>query len=239
MLKYQAEVKWLAEQFNLFQIQRIPRSRNKQADARSKLASSSFNKLSKTVLIKVLTQPSYQTRLVYPVDSQQTQISTIIDFLDHGNLLADQTQAQKIQRIAPRYTIFNGTQALYKRSYQGPRLKCITSEGVQILQDLYKGICRAHSRPQAPMRKAMILGYFWPTPTREIIPISSPQPFKQWILILLGLFLGHPGIFDSSQWQWTASLSGPRPSHLSTLQGNQYRNSFGKILFTDLGCFEL
>lgn len=60
MLKYLAKVKCLDEEFDPFQIQRIPLFKNKRADVLSKLASTSFFELNKTVLVKVLPEPSYQ-----------------------------------------------------------------------------------------------------------------------------------------------------------------------------------
>lgn len=138
-------------------------------------------------------------------------MNPIQDFLDHGNLPTDLSQARKIRRITPRYSTFN--RALYKRSYQGPWLKCITlDEGIHVLRDLHEGICGAHGGSRTLVRKVILLGYFRPTllrdsqalvcdcpscqfnapehhqPTREMVPISFPWPFEQWGTNLLGPF---------------------------------------------------
>nr|GFB42200.1 reverse transcriptase domain-containing protein [Tanacetum cinerariifolium] len=54
MIKYLEIVKGLVSGFNTFSISQVPRSKNKQADALSKIASTSFAHLSKQVLVEVL-----------------------------------------------------------------------------------------------------------------------------------------------------------------------------------------
>ncbi|XP_071918949.1 uncharacterized protein [Coffea arabica] len=58
MKKYLAKVREAVALFETFEIERVPRSQNKRADALSKLASSSFAHLSKEVLVEVLKQKS-------------------------------------------------------------------------------------------------------------------------------------------------------------------------------------
>ena len=54
LAKYVAKVKEIASTFHKFEIQHIPRSKNKRADALSKLASSAFAHLTQKVLIEIL-----------------------------------------------------------------------------------------------------------------------------------------------------------------------------------------
>ncbi|XP_071924890.1 uncharacterized protein [Coffea arabica] len=69
MQRYLSKVHQLTTHFESFEIQKIPRSQNKRADALSRLASTSFSALNKTVLIKVLVEPGYSEEIVYPVYS--------------------------------------------------------------------------------------------------------------------------------------------------------------------------
>lgn len=73
MLKYLVEVTLLTRQFDSIQMQRVPRFENKRADDFLKLASSSYNKLSKTAFVEVLTESSYKSRPVYPIHYQQNR----------------------------------------------------------------------------------------------------------------------------------------------------------------------
>ncbi|XP_071917241.1 uncharacterized protein [Coffea arabica] len=58
MKKYLAKVHEAIKLFDIFEIERVPRSQNKRADALSKLESSSFAHLSKKVLVEVVKQKS-------------------------------------------------------------------------------------------------------------------------------------------------------------------------------------
>ncbi|XP_027103060.2 uncharacterized protein [Coffea arabica] len=58
MKKYLAKVQEAIAPFDTFEIERVPRSQNKLADALSKLASSSFAHLNKEVLVEVVKQKS-------------------------------------------------------------------------------------------------------------------------------------------------------------------------------------
>ncbi|GKA53489.1 reverse transcriptase domain-containing protein [Tanacetum coccineum] len=58
MIKYPEKVKGLVSGFASFSISQVPRSKNKKADALSKIASTSFAHLSKQVLVKILKENS-------------------------------------------------------------------------------------------------------------------------------------------------------------------------------------
>ncbi|GJR29264.1 reverse transcriptase domain-containing protein [Tanacetum coccineum] len=58
MIKYLEKVKTLASTFRAFSIKQVPRSKNKKADALSKIASTSFAHLSKQVLVEELKEKS-------------------------------------------------------------------------------------------------------------------------------------------------------------------------------------
>ncbi|XP_071919058.1 uncharacterized protein [Coffea arabica] len=126
MQRYLSRARQLIAYFESFEIQRIPRSQNKRADALSRLASTSFSTLNKTVLVEILTEPGYLEGTVCPVYPEDTWMGPLILFLGEGELLEDRTKAKKLQRKAPRYALRDNV--LYKRSYLGPRLQCITAE---------------------------------------------------------------------------------------------------------------
>ncbi|XP_027108821.1 uncharacterized protein [Coffea arabica] len=211
MHRYLSKVHQLIAHFESFEIQRIPRSQNKRADALSRLVSTSFSDLNKTVLVEVLAEPEYLGEVVYPVYPGDTWMGPLIRFLSRGELPDDRTESRKLQRKAARYTIRQNL--LYKRSYLGPWLRCITPEEDQrILQDIHKGLCGAHVGYRMLVKKALLLGYFWPTirvdaqimvlscpacqhhapehhqPTNLMIPITSPWPFEQWGTDIIGQF---------------------------------------------------
>ncbi|GJU65382.1 reverse transcriptase domain-containing protein [Tanacetum coccineum] len=67
MIKYLEKVKALTNTFRAFSIKQVPRSKNKKADALSKMTSTSFAHLSKQVLVEELKEKSVNERKVLAV----------------------------------------------------------------------------------------------------------------------------------------------------------------------------
>ena len=120
MQQYLSEIHQLAAYFKSFEIQRILRSQNRRADALSRLASTSFSTLNKTVLVEVLTEPGYMEDKVYLVTSRDAWMTLLVKFLDQGILPDDKAEIRKLQHKAARYALRDGR--LYKRSYLDPWL---------------------------------------------------------------------------------------------------------------------
>ncbi|XP_027156196.1 uncharacterized protein LOC113756920 [Coffea eugenioides] len=203
MQRYLSKVHQLTAYFESFEIQKIPRSQNKRADALSRLASTSFSDLNKIVLVEVLSEPGYVEEVVCPVHSGDTWMTPFILFLSQRTLPEDRAEARRIQRKAARYALRDGE--LYKRSYLGPWLRCVTPEaGRHVLREIHEGLCGAHVGHRMLAKKTMLLGYFWPSlrqdsqdlvlgcpscqvhapehhqPSNFMVPITSPWPFEQW-----------------------------------------------------------
>ncbi|XP_027158219.1 uncharacterized protein LOC113759836 [Coffea eugenioides] len=218
MHRYLSKVHQLVAHFESFEIQKIPRSQNKRADALSRLASTSFSDLNRSVLVEVLAEPGYIEEVVCPVYLGDTWMGPLIRFLSRRELPDDRAESRKLQRKAARYALRQNL--LYKRSYLGPWLRCITPEkGQRVLQDIHDGLCGAHVGHRMLVKKALLLGYFWPTmrvdaqilvlscpacqhhapehhqPTNLMIPITLPWPFEQWGTDIIGPFSRAPGNF--------------------------------------------
>ncbi|XP_027165899.1 uncharacterized protein LOC113765851 [Coffea eugenioides] len=118
MQRYLSKVHQLTAYFESFEIQRIPRSQNRRADALSRLASTSFSDLNKTILVEVLSEPGYMKEVACP-----------------GILPEGQAEARKIQRKSARYALRDGE--LYKRSYLGPG----RDNGRQFAENPFKTWC--------------------------------------------------------------------------------------------------
>nr|XP_027122086.1 uncharacterized protein LOC113739037 [Coffea arabica] len=188
MKKYLAKVREVVALFGTFEIERVPRSQNKRADAFSKLASSSFAHLSKEVLVEVVKQKSIDQVQVLAIDSSATWMTPLIDFLSSDTLPESKIEARRIQLRAAKYAYAGGT--LYRRSYLSPWLKCVTpEEGDYLLREVHEGLCAARvgSRVHASLRHQL---------AREMIPVHSPWPFAQWGIDLLGPFPRAPGRYE-------------------------------------------
>ncbi|XP_027088643.2 uncharacterized protein [Coffea arabica] len=197
MKKYLTKVREAIALFDTFEIERVPRSQNKRADALSKQASSSFAHLSKEVLVEVVKQKSIDQIQVLAIDSPTTWMTPLVDFLSSGVLSEDKTETRRLQLRVAKYAYAGGI--LYRRSYLSPWLKCVTpEEGDYVLQEVHEGLCPAHVGSRVLAKKCLLLGYYWPSvfrdaaalvqkcrvcqvhaplrhqPTREMVPIHSP-----------------------------------------------------------------
>ncbi|XP_071918952.1 uncharacterized protein [Coffea arabica] len=158
--QYFSKVCQLTAYFKSFEIQRIPQSQNRRADALSRLASTSFSTLNKTVLVKVLAEPGYMEDQVYPVSSGDIWMTPLVKFLNQGVLPDDKVEARKVQRKAAQCAICDDS--LYKRSYLDPWLRCITlEEGEHALQEIHEGFYGTQVGYRMLVKKALFLGYFW------------------------------------------------------------------------------
>nr|GEZ38856.1 reverse transcriptase domain-containing protein [Tanacetum cinerariifolium] len=91
MIKYLEIAKGLVSGFKTFSISQVPQSRNKKADALSKIASTSFSHLSIQVLVEVLETKSITGNEVTAVieDEGPTWMTELVNYLKEGPLQAE------------------------------------------------------------------------------------------------------------------------------------------------------
>ena len=131
-------------------------------------------------------------------------ILKVIIFIQHKH-----NRAHKIQIQSAQFSIVDGQ--LYKRSLGGPYLKCLTLEQAwYVLAELHESICGNHLRGRTLAHRAHTQGYYWPTMktdaadyvrkcdpcqrmshilkslVQDLISISSPWPFAQWGIDIVG-----------------------------------------------------
>ncbi|XP_071933287.1 uncharacterized protein [Coffea arabica] len=204
---------------NQFMLEQIPRSLNKRADALSKLASTSVGTLGREIVVEVVRSRAYDQVSAAVIQVVSSWMDPIVRYLAQGELPPSRIEARKILLKSQRYTLVQGV--LYRKSYLQPWLRCITpEEGSYVLRELHEGICGNHVGSRVLAKKGMLAGYYWPTifrdstelvarckscqlhvpvhhtPTQEIIPLSSPWPFFQWGIDLLGPFPRAPGDYE-------------------------------------------
>ena len=132
-----------------------------------------------------------------------------ITYIKDGNLLADPSEARKVQVSSSIFTILNDE--LYKRRFSQPYLKCLNLEDVEyVLREIHKGVCRNHSEPRSLVRQVVHAGYFCLTMqkdaaqvlqkcykcqrfgnvqhvlAKQLTNITSPWPFSTWGIDILG-----------------------------------------------------
>nr|GEW40613.1 reverse transcriptase domain-containing protein [Tanacetum cinerariifolium] len=149
MVKYLEIVKSLVSGFTTFSISQVPRSKNKKADALSKIASTSFAHLSKQVLVEILKDKSIKEKEVTTVieEDRPTWMTPIVDYLNEGTLPGDKKEARKLRLKARQYELIEGT--LYRRSFLTPWLRCVGPlQAEYVMREIHEGSCSMHARPR-------------------------------------------------------------------------------------------
>nr|GEX08794.1 reverse transcriptase domain-containing protein [Tanacetum cinerariifolium] len=123
MIKYLEKTKSLVNGFANFSISQVSRSKNKKADALSKIASTSFAHLSKQVLVEVLKEKYIQEKEVATVVEEDgpTWMTPIMEYLKDGTLPEDRKEASKLRIKARQYELLKGV--LYRRLFLKPWLR--------------------------------------------------------------------------------------------------------------------
>ncbi|XP_050259242.1 uncharacterized protein LOC126704276 [Quercus robur] len=183
MQGYLAWAKHLQTHFDDFRVTHIPRSGNTHADSLATLATSSAQPLPRVILVEDLSRPTTEKAKgirVHNVGAGPSWMDPLVLFLKHDTLPDDKVEADKIRRKASRFWLSEDSK-LYRRSFSGPYLLCVHPEAIElILEELHEGICGSHTG-----------GRFAPNihqPGGELNPLSSPWPFAQWGLDILGPF---------------------------------------------------
>ncbi|GJU79618.1 reverse transcriptase domain-containing protein [Tanacetum coccineum] len=218
MVKYLEKTNSLVSGFDSFSISHVSRSKNKKADALSKIASTSFAHLSKQVLVEILNEKSINGKEVAAVveEEEPTWMTPIVEYLRDETLPEDSKDASKLRIKARQYELLQGV--LYRRSFLKPWLRCVGPlQADYVIREIHEGSCSLHAGPRSVVAKAMRSGYYWPTmhrdaretirkckdcqihrpvprePQQPLTPITAPWPFYKWGIDIAGPFPEGPG----------------------------------------------
>ena len=139
-------------------------------------------------------------------------MDSIMLFLKKDILPEEKSKADKMRRKAPWFQL-SEDQKLYKRSFSRPYLLCIHPEASELLlEELHEGIWGSHIGDRSLSHRAFTQEYWWPNMQKEVQeyvkkcdqcqrfvpnfhqlgdvlnPLSSPWPFAQWGLDIVGPF---------------------------------------------------
>ncbi|KAG9444317.1 hypothetical protein H6P81_015657 [Aristolochia fimbriata] len=196
----------------------VPRSENGPADALAGIAASlaQFNERQSHIPICerwVIPPPveeeteEEQTKEIeesLPISASQNIAKDwrepISNFLRHGILPVDLRERVQIRRVAPKYVFINDI--LYRRSYEGLRLQCLSKEeGLQVLKETHSGIYGVHQACPKLHLQVKRLGYYWPSMLRDATEMAQtykpcqihadyihqpPKPLEAWGMDIIG-----------------------------------------------------
>jgi hypothetical protein len=96
-------------------------------------------------------------------------------YLDNQPPSDDNTEVECITHKSRMYHLIDGV--LFRQSANGMMRKCISrEEGIELLQDVHKGVCGYHSSWCSIIGKAFMHGFYWPIAkddAMEVVKISK------------------------------------------------------------------
>nr|GEY45835.1 hypothetical protein [Tanacetum cinerariifolium] len=141
-----------------YALSQVPQSKNKQADALSKIASTSFAHLSKQVLVEVLEDKSIKEKAVAAAIEEDgpTWMTQLVHYLKEGVLPGDNMEARKLCLKARQYELREGV--LYRRSFLTPWLRCVGPlQADYVMREIHEGSCSMHAGSRSVVAKAIRL----------------------------------------------------------------------------------
>ncbi|XP_059431476.1 uncharacterized protein LOC132164979 [Corylus avellana] len=196
MKLYLSKVQDLQALFKKISIVKIPRPENERADELARIASTASEEIEAETPIQILPQSSVtETVSVSTAEAIPNWQLEIVEYLKKSVLPSDKKLATRL-----------------KRGFMLPLLKCVSKEeGDYILKEIHEGICGSHSRARILAHKAVRAGFYWPNmsrdsanivkncdkcqrfanithqPPEDLSAISSPWPFSQWGVDIVGV----------------------------------------------------
>ncbi|GKU90690.1 hypothetical protein SLEP1_g4654 [Rubroshorea leprosula] len=189
--RYASVVNRLKSRFVSFQIDKILRADNHRADELSKLASSQNLNPQRSTIVEVLDAPSYidftiECQLLSTDPSSPSWTTPLINYLQSGELLEDPSTEKLIKRRAAHFTLLDNQ--LYKRAASMPLLRCLTPyEAEYAVREVHEG---------SYVKKCLTCQFTADAihmPGEMLSSLSSPWPFAQWWVDLLGPFVKGKG----------------------------------------------
>ncbi|XP_073153919.1 uncharacterized protein [Henckelia pumila] len=207
--EYVGLIKQQGEEFSSWSIEQIPREHNAEADALARVASSLTGIDSREVIQQSGSVMAIEER--EEEASERSWMAPLVEYLQTGILPGEEAHARKLRRQVARFTLIN--EKLYRRSFQGPLLRCLAQGEVRyVLQEIHEGCCGDHGGALSLVRRTLLAGYWWPTlqqdarqvvktcegcqrfgnfshkPEAELQPMWSSCPFDQWGMDIVGPF---------------------------------------------------
>ncbi|XP_020254169.1 uncharacterized protein LOC109831246 [Asparagus officinalis] len=140
--------------FEIFCIEHVLRSKNTHADALASLAANLAQPLGMTQRVTVASRRLFRSEDVLEVNTTHLAPSQpgskdwrfpIIDCVLYGILPEDVRERESIRRHTTRFYYDSTSKTLYRRSYDGMLLRCLsTTKAQEALHEAHDGICGAH-----------------------------------------------------------------------------------------------
>jgi hypothetical protein len=141
-----------------------------------------------------------------------TRIMKIRTYLKDNILPDDMASADRIARLAKRYTLVEGD--LYRCGANGIIMRCITrEEGCELLVEVHRGECENHASSNMLVGKAFRHRFYWPTTLQDTVELVKTCKACQFHTKQIHM-LAHTLQMISPSWPfavWGLDIVGPFP----------------------------
>ena len=145
MKEYVRVVKQIMGKFCTTNVIQVARGRNRHADSLATLASAMTEDIPRQIKVELIAKPSItatadcatKVDVLAIITTRSCWMDPIIEFLADDRVPDDESEVNKIRRIASRYWL-SADGKLYRRSFEGPYLLCFHPEKVnELLVELH------------------------------------------------------------------------------------------------------
>ena len=170
MKEYLRVVKQIMGKFCTTNVTQVAQGRNWHADSLATLALAMTEDILRQIKVELITEPRISTMADCAIKVDVAAITTtgscwmdpIIEFLAEDRILENESEVNKIYRIASCYWL-SPDRKLHRRSFGGPYLLCIHLGKVnELLAKLHEGVCGGHVGGRSLAHRAMTQGFWWP-----------------------------------------------------------------------------
>jgi ribonuclease HI len=171
MTGYLAEVCRMEKFFDEFEVRHVPHLDNHDANHLTWVAYSRaptppdviVERLSKRLvkLEESTSEVGPELMVIDEVAQQQAYdwMNSIRIYLDNQSPSDDNVEVERITRKSRMYHLIDGV--LYQHDANGMMMKCISrEEGIDLLEDIHKGVCGSHLSWHSIVRKALMHGFY-------------------------------------------------------------------------------
>ncbi|XP_012846942.1 PREDICTED: uncharacterized protein LOC105966912 [Erythranthe guttata] len=208
MMAYCEMVRSMMSEFDFCELAQIPREENQHADFLAKVGSMAVGYESRKIQLLVGEPCSGGEERVATVTrggDWRTEIRACLQ----GKVLGSGRAQKVLEQRASNFCLIGDI--LHKRGYTRPHLRCLSlDEGRYVLSEIHQGCCGDHAGARALVSRVVRAGYFWPTlrkdagefvkrcdkcqrhgplihtPGEDMTIITSPCPFAQWGIDIVG-----------------------------------------------------
>jgi hypothetical protein len=180
--EYLAKVHRMEKFFDVFEVRYVPRLDNCDVDHLAWIASSKAP-IQLDVIVERLFKPSVKPKestgqaenelritdapAQQPVDDWMSPIRAYLDSQPPSN---DNTKVECIARKSRIYHLID--RVLFHQGANRMMMKCISrEEGIELLEDVHRGVCRSHSSWRSIVGKAFRHGFYWPTMKNDAMEV--------------------------------------------------------------------